>query len=350
MRTGFRSVLLVAVAASACAIAAGGAAAQPQGTVVYDDFGSGSYTLADYAAKWSNIYGPLDAAAGATLSFADGSFALDDVPFRSGADFSVFDHLKYIAISNQAFDVPQLGSLQFDSDIKADTPGAADGRVVHGTYIQSGAPYTAATMQGQQAGAVMNMISFQTGQLFDWFIAGNTAFDLVERLPSAVTGSTSPDYVGPSLMYTQIVSEFQIASGVYHHVGIRYTRNLTGDNVKFYLDGKLVDTPSNVGIPLDRRGSGQHWSGTYPSLGPGEPLRPYLNSFQFGHGAFSLIDAFPFQWGWTPDVDGSLPCLTSYATYRAACDAGVSMPLAERLFGQGVDANFDNFTATTKGG
>ena len=165
----------------------------------------------------------------------------------------------------------------------------------------------------------------------------------------AGTGSTSPDYVGPSLMYTQIVSEFDVAPGMYHHVAIRYTRDMTGDNVKFFLDGKLVDTVANVGIPLDRRGAGQHWTGTYPSLGPGELLRPYLNSFQFGHGTFSLIDAFPFQWGWTPDYDGSLPCVTAYAANRAACDAGVSMPLSERLFGQGVIAHFDNFTTTTKG-
>ena len=346
MRMLIRSL---ALAAATLATVVGTAAAQPHQSVVYDDFGSGSYSAADYAAKWSNIYGPGDLAAGATLSFADGSMALDDMPFVGTADFSVFDHLKYIAISTQSFAVPQLGSLELASDIEAVTPGAADGRVVHGTYIASGAPYTATTMEGQQAGAVMNMINFQTGQLFDWFISGNRAFDLVERLPSAVTGSTSPDYVGPSLMYTQIVSEFDVAPGMYHHVAIRYTRDMTGDNVKFFLDGKLVDTVANVGIPLDRRGAGQHWTGTYPSLGPGELLRPYLNSFQFGHGTFSLIDAFPFQWGWTPDYDGSLPCVTAYAANRAACDAGVSMPLSERLFGQGVIAHFDNFTTTTKG-
>jgi hypothetical protein len=346
MRFGVRSLALLAATAATCAIAAGSAAAQPQGTVVYDNFSSGG---ADYAAKWANIYGPGDTVLGATTSFADGSFAIDDAPFRSAFDFSVFDHLKYIAISTQSFAAPPLGSLELASDIKAATPGAADGRIVHGSYIESAAPYSASTLQGQQAGAVMNMVNFQTGQLFDWFISGNRAFDLVERLPSAVTGSVSPDYVGPSLMYTQIVSTFDIAPGVYHHVAIRYTRDMTGDNVKFLLDGKLVDTVPNVGIPLDRRGNGEHWTGTYPSLGPGELLRPYLNSFVFGHGTFSLLDAFPFQWGWTPDVDGSLPCLTAYAANRAACDAGVSVPVAERLFGQGVVAHFDNFTATTKG-
>jgi hypothetical protein len=38
-----------------------------------------------------------------------------------------------------------------------------------------------------------------------------------------------------------------------------------------------------------------------------------------------------------------------YAEVKAACDASVSMPMPERVFGQGIDAYFDNFTATTKG-
>ena len=30
----------------------------------------------------------------------------------------------------------------------------------------------------------MNMVDFCTGQLFDWFVAGKTAFALIERLPA----------------------------------------------------------------------------------------------------------------------------------------------------------------------
>jgi hypothetical protein len=42
------------------------------------------------------------------------------------------------------------------------------------------------------------MIDFYTGQLFDWFVSGNTAFTLTERLSSAVTGS--PLFVGRDKM------------------------------------------------------------------------------------------------------------------------------------------------------
>src|SRR5437763_11007190 len=156
-------------------------------TVVYDNFqAAGGYTLSNYNAKWSNTFGLGDMAAtcsdgspahGDTRSFAGGDFFINDAPFTCGADFSVFDHLKYIATSNATFPVPSNGSLTFSSDITAQTPGTEVGHVVHGTYgppgsYPNGAPYAATVLQGQQAGAVMNMINFATGQLFDWFVAG----------------------------------------------------------------------------------------------------------------------------------------------------------------------------------
>ena len=126
-------------------------------------------------------------APGDTRSFAGGTFYINDAPFRTSFDFSVFDHLKYIATSNESFAVPERGSVMFSSEITAVTPGTQEGRVVHGTYgppfsYPAGAPYSATVLQGQQAGAVMNMIDFCTGQLFDWFVSGDTAFAPIERL------------------------------------------------------------------------------------------------------------------------------------------------------------------------
>src|SRR6266566_2667950 len=79
-------------------------------------------------------------------------------------------------------------------DIVAETPGTVEGHVVHGTYVQSGTPYAATVLQGQQAAATLHMIDFATGQLFDWFVSGNSAFPLYERLPSTVSGSA--EHVG----------------------------------------------------------------------------------------------------------------------------------------------------------
>jgi Family of unknown function (DUF6081) len=152
----------------------------------------------------------------------------------------------------------------FTSDITAETPGTdRNGGTVRGTYgppgsYPNGAPYTARVLQGQQAGAVMNMVDFATGQLFDWFVAAHTAFVLIERLPSSVTGNTSdvssPDWVGPDKMYTQIVKELPIKAGVAHRVAIRYTRTADDAFVEYFLDGKTVSMVHNVGVPLDRQG------------------------------------------------------------------------------------------------
>lgn len=360
--TRMRKVLLVSLLTLALTVIFGGSASADTKTV-YDTFEKkGGYSLRDYYAKWSNgpggAYGlgDMGVAPGDTRSFADGTFYIDDAPFRTSFDFSVFDHLKYIATSNQSFAVPARGSIMFSSKITAATPGTVPGRVVHGTYgppgsYPDGEPYSATVLEGQQAGAVMNMIDFCTGQLFDWFVSGNTAFTLIERLPTAVTQNTSDpacadNYAGPNEMYTQIIREVPIKPGVEHTVAIRYTRTPTTSFVEYFLDKKLISKVGNIGVPLDVQGVG--YTGISPAIpgATGENLRSKINSFTIGHGTFSLLDAFPYQWGWF-DVctSGSLDALTT-----SACGLSVSIPTSERLFGQGVRAHFDDFTVTTSTG
>jgi hypothetical protein len=334
------------------------AQAKEKSVVKYDSFEkSGGYTLADYSANWSNPYGLLEmdpAVRADNRNFAGGTFNVDATPYKVGADFSVYDHLKYMGVSNQAFDVPDEGSVTFSSDIKAATPGTVDGLVQQGIYAPSGtwtdpdlrpagfAPYQAAVLQGQQAGAVMNMVDFCTGQLFDWFVSGNTAFALIERLPSNITGNTSnpgcpgATEVGRDEMYTQIIKEVPADPGVAHHVGIEYTRGHDGrGSVEYRLDGKKVASVGNVGIPLDKQGV--PYTGTYPSLGDGEQLGGQIESFSIGHGLFSLIDAFPYQHPEAPELDVSIPVGDGNPA-----DAGRA-----RLFGQGTTASFDNFEVAT---
>ncbi|WP_457427532.1 DUF6081 family protein [Roseateles sp. P5_E7] len=261
-----------------------------------------------------------------TRNVANGNFSIKAPVFKTGFDFSVYDHLKYIATSTQSFAVPTNGSLTFSSTINATAYNTqAAGRLISGSYVQSGNPYSALALEGQQAGAVMNMIDFSTGQLFDWFVSGSTAFALIERLPSAVTNPAlqpgDAGYVGIDKMYTQIIKQVAIGAGP-HEVSITYSDS---GSVSYFLDGGLVSTVDKVGVPLDQRG--EPWSGTYPSYGPGELLAGKINSLTIGHGLFSLLDAFPFQHPDRPDL-------------------AVSIPVSERLFGQGMDATFDNFTVT----
>ncbi len=305
-----------------------GAKAPGTATVKYD-----AVSDTQYQQMWSNIYGPLELAAGGTRTVNKNGTTVSAVPFHVGADYSVFDHLKYIGIS-QSFDVPESGSLEFSVDMTASTPGTQAGRVVHGCYGPTGSyaavgdpcarPYTETVRQGQQAGVVLNMINFETGQLFDWFLAGDTAFALIERLPSSVTGSPG---TGLDLAYTQIIKEVTVKPGKTHNVAIRYTRGPNTSRVEYFLDGMMFTSVDNVGIPLDKQGV--PFTGYAPSLGQGEQIKDRLDSFVIGHGLFSLLDAFPYQ---HPD----------------APDLSVSIPMSERLFGQGAVGTWNKFTVTTK--
>jgi hypothetical protein len=326
---------VVGVALVGGVLASGTAAGANSGTtnIKYD-----ATNVAEYLDKWANIYGPLELASGhdGTISVTPHGTTVSAVPFDIGADYSVFDHLKYIGVSKESFDVPQNGSLEFSADMTAETPGTQDGRVVHGCYGPSfsytaltqpcAQPFMQVVRQGQQAGVVLNMINFETGQLFDWFLSGDTAFALIERLPSNVTGSPG---TGLDLAYTQIIKQVSVKPGKKHNMAIRYTRGPGQSYVEYFLDGQLFTRIDNVGVPLDK----QHvdFTGYAPSLGNGEPLQAHLNSFVIGHGLFSLLDAFPYQ---HPD----------------APQLSVSIPLSERLFGQGAIGTWDKFVVTTKTG
>jgi hypothetical protein len=302
-------------------------------TVVYDSFSAdGGYAIGDYLTKWVNGFGPGEMAFGDTREFDNDTFHVAAAPFQTAADFSVFDHIKYLATSTQSFDVPAHGSVTFSAEISAATPGTQPGRVVHGCYGPSGSftsladpcdqPYSATVLEGQQAGATLHMIDFATGQLFDWFVSGSTAFILTERLPATLIG---PAGGTRDTMYTQIIDEFPISSGP-HTVAITYTREPGQSYVEFFLDGRRVAKVGKVGVPLDAQN--RRYTGIYPSMGPGEILKDEIGSVFIGHGLFSLLDAFPFQ---HPD----------------APELSVSIPLSERIFGQGAIADFDDFVVTT---
>jgi hypothetical protein len=343
-----RHFLVVAAAVMLTVGVATSFAATTKVTVlVYDDFSGG-------AGKWAMPYGPGESAIGDAnhfLAVEGGAERIRAVPFTLGADFSVFDHLKVIETSTSTFAVPANGSLEFSVDVTASTPGTVADLTQLGVYGPSGTwsdpqnpprtpDYSAKLLEGQQAGVVLNMIDFCTGQLFDWFLSSTKAFTLIERLPTAVTGNTAnpgcpgATSVGTSEMYTQIADEVAIGPGR-HTVSIRYTRSTGEAFVEYFLDGKRVTKVQKVGIPLDRQNV--RYTGIYPSLGPGELLNDEISSFAIGHGLFSLLDAFPFQHPDAPELDVSIPVGTGNPA-----DAGRA-----RLFGQGADGTFDNFTVTT---
>jgi hypothetical protein len=78
-------------------------------------------------------------------------------------------------------------------------------------------------------------------------------------------------------------------------------------------------------VPLDRQQVG--YSGRWPALGDGEEIGPSIDTVVIAHGLFTLLDAFPFQ---RPD----------------APEASVSIPVSERLSGQGAECKFEDFVVT----
>lgn len=326
------------------------------GFETYDSFDRAGYSLADYENKWMTLNGLGEMDIADTRRFESGRFSLDAVPFRTGYDVGVDDHRKYLAVSTRAFDVPRDGTVVLSSDILASTPGTVAGLTQHGVYGHSGSwtvvadppgpvNYEAPLLQAQQAAVVMNVIDFCSGQLFDWFIASDTAFALIERLPTLVTGNVSnPECraateVGIDKIYTQIVREVPVEPDTWHHVDIAVSRQDGEASVDYFLDYELIAHVDRVGIPLDKQGVA--YAGAYPSLGGGELLGPHLDSVRFGHGLFSLLDAFPFQHPEAPERSVSIPV----GAPDARGDAGRS-----RLFGQGARGAFANFTTLTLSG
>jgi hypothetical protein len=320
---------------------------------IYDDFDKPGYSLNDYAEKWTTPYGLGEMAVNDTRNFSGGRLNLRAVPFQTAFDASVNDHLKYQAVSARIFPVPENGTLVLSSDIKASTPGTVPGLIQHGVYGPPGswldpasppAPpgFSARLRQGQQAAVVMNALDFCTGQVFDWFVASEAAFALIERLPTSVTGNvTNPDCrgaveVGIDKMYTQIIREVPVKPDVWHHVDIALTRHNGSAWADYFLDHQPIAHVANVGIPLDKQGAS--FTGVYPSAGSGEQVAGQLDSVRFGHGLFSLLDAFPFQHPEAPQLSVSIP-VGSPSSLSAAGRA--------RLFGQGASASFDNFTTLT---
>jgi hypothetical protein len=175
--------------------------------------------------------------------------------------------------------------------------------------------------------------------------ARDTAFALIERRPTAVTGNVgNPDCpnateVHTDKMYTQIIREVQLGPDAWHHVDIARTRRDGGLWVDYFLDHQHIAHVADVGIPLDRQGVS--FIGIYPSLGPEERLADRLDSVRFGHGLFSLLDAFPFQHPGAPELSVSIPA-------RSPPDPGAAG--RARLFGQGASGSFDNFTTLTISG
>ena len=315
-------------------------AAWEEESVVYDDFSDGG---ASYDAKWSKpFYGiageTLDSEGGnLSLSFPNGKFKASAPEFGWSSDFLFFDHIKYLATSNALFPIPEEGSITFSADITAQTFNTFPGLVMNANKVIDGSAVAYELLEGRQAGATLHMLNFhETGQLFDWFVYGNKAFALIEKLFNPADINTA---------YTQIIEEVEIPPGE-HTFSITYTRGRgSKDRVDYLIDGKIIASVKDIGIPLDQQSPKFYEKKpiTDPSQGPGELVKDQMNTMIIGHGLFSLLDVFPYQ---QEDLEGT--SVTIPLTGPAPSPGDPNPQVSSRLWGQGAEGVFDNFRVTTR--
>ena len=317
------ALLLLSVVIAGAAAAARPAAAdrEPRRTVqLYDYFSGGG---ASYAQKWV-LFFLLERQFGAPNlpAFARGKLRLLAKPFRGWMDDTCVpgfeacvnaDHVKYNAFSQRAFSVPRRGSVAVSADIEGKTSGTRPGYVVAATGR--------VLPEAHQAAAVLQLLSVDNAVAMDWFVSRNQAIPKIERTPWPVG-------VPLERAFTQFLPAIKIAPGRSHRFSIRYTRGRERlDKVEWLIDGRIVAMARNVGVPLDVQDPRRHGSITFPSLGPGEPVAARMNKVIVGHGVYSFVDNFPF--------------------FPAYPERFVSIPKEQRIFGQGIDALFDNVRIET---
>jgi hypothetical protein len=291
---------------------------------------NGFSNAAAYARKWALFYSlELQFGARNLPAFSHGKLRLVANPFRGWMDntcvagFAVCvnaDHVKYQAFSRRAFPVPRHGSVTVSADILALTSGTRPGYVVRATGRR--------IPEAQQAAAVLQMTEPSIVMTLDWFVSRHEAIPKIERTLAPV-GTAGLDRA-----YTQFLPAVRIRPGRPHRFSIRYTRGLgKRDLAEWLLDGRRVAAVHDVGIPLDVQDPTRYGGITFRSLGPGERVARKMNNIVIGHGLYSFVDSFPF-----------FPAYALFPTYPGLF---ISIPKQQRIFGQGVNATFSNFTVAT---
>lgn len=298
-------------------------------TNVYDDFTTegSTYGLSNYHNRWFASdripgFAAEPEAVNTRIQGFPGELHIEATPFQTSRD-STLDHAKYFAQSTNYFDIPDHGRITFSADIEARTTGTDPDQQICPAPTENEPCKT--VLEPQQAAATFHVLNIhETGQLFDWFVGEEKAFCLTERLLAPLVHG-----VGLEDGYTQIIETVDISPGT-HTYAIRYRRRPDGaDHAEWFLDGERIAHQQKVGIPLDVQHPGRYDDITWPSIdATGERLGDQMETFNMGHGLFSLLDEFPF-----------------HPQYR---EHFVSFPEEERLFGQGVAATFDNFEVTTE--
>lgn len=207
---------------------------------------------------------------------------VDSSVFLSRAEY-VFDHTKWLAVTNDTFDAPQDGSALF---VEALMSGYTTGIVAGAepVALQEGiAKYAAglvdATSDPRLACVALNFIDYEHAMVYDFLMTNGSIWALYEHLP----------FDNSTEVFTYAKRVAARPSNVSEPVLLRISYNYAKQTVEWMVNGAVVFSIDKLGLPLADRSLLVNNGRTYPA-------KPVVSTkFQAGFGTFSLLDFLPFE-------------------------------------------------------
>ncbi|KAN0015891.1 hypothetical protein ACTFIU_005840 [Dictyostelium citrinum] len=231
--------------------------------------------------KWINFqFGPFVAEQG-TLSKEDGYIRLESNPFTSTTPLSVLDHIKYLAVSNQVFSIPQGGSLFSNFSVR----GKAFGNKNH--PFPSDLVEQDIESEIRFATGSLNVLDFKTSIVADFMLSNSKLYALYERLPFS-RGDQLGNYA--AFVYTIPVADINDQSK-FNDISVEY--NDEKKSIHWYLDNKEVFKVDRVGHfsqLIENQQLNERGGSLIMSKGGVETLA-FPTDIQICFGVFSLLDA-----------------------------------------------------------
>lgn len=242
------------------------------------------------------------------------------------------DHVKWLVYANH---LSSRGWPGFDAG--TDRQVGCEAWVGGQTFGVSGHPFGSAVQNANDdlrlAAFAMNTIDVETFMVFDMFMTNEGIYAFYERLPFG-RGAQLGNY--HAFSFAKRVADNK--PGDLHKLAISYDK--ASNTVNWSVDGRIVQTVSRLGLPIDRANMVLDHGGT--------PTEVTLNQLNCGMGTFTLLDA--------GKASGLAKISTAPGFYYKP-QVGEPAPQnfvdnasvdGSRLFGQGAEINVKKYNIINK--
>ncbi|KAK5583502.1 hypothetical protein RB653_005098 [Dictyostelium firmibasis] len=233
----------------------------------------------DVNGKWAHFqFGSFVAEQGA-LSKEDGYLRLESNPFTSTTALSVLDHIKYLAVSNQVYTIPEGGSLFSNFSVR----GKAFGNKNH--PFPSDLVKDDIESEIRFATGSLNVLDFKTSIVADFMISNSKLYALYERLP--FSRGQLGDYA--AFVYTIPIADITDQSK-FMDVSVEF--NYQKKSIHWYLNDREVFKVEHVGYfshLIENQQLNERGGSLIMSKG-GVESYTFPTDIQVCFGVFSLLD------------------------------------------------------------